>query len=252
MVGIAVFVAAVWIVTSIASLDRSETQVVPGGLTTGPAETGPAETGPAGPPDAVWDGYGIPPEGTRLSTPVEGELIKEYPGYHASTYVYADGRVIWYEGGAPSSGNGHIYERRLTPEGVDLVRSGARLDNHPLDDLPASAWTDAEQRLYAPQAYTVCFWKMGAGLDPSDLMEILPPPAKTLLQQWDLDTSSGCLEVATEQARALDETLSQAGLMPAPAHWAVAATAWFLRDNRGARASLIPLLPDGGNLPLMG
>jgi Tol biopolymer transport system component len=47
VVGIAVFVAAVWIVTSGLSLDRSETSVVPGGDVTGPAETGPAETGPA-------------------------------------------------------------------------------------------------------------------------------------------------------------------------------------------------------------
>lgn len=164
-------------------------------------ETEPGETGPTGPADAGWDGVGIPPEGTRLSTPVQGELIKEYPGYHASTYVFADGRVIWFEGGSPSSGNGHIYERRLTPEGVDLVRSGAKLDNHPLDDLPASAWTDAEQRLYAAQTYTVCFWKMGGELDPSHLMEILPPPVNTLLQRWDLDTLSGCLEVTTEQAR---------------------------------------------------
>jgi Tol biopolymer transport system component len=47
VVGIAVFVAAVWVVTSVGSLDRRETSVVPGGDVTGPAETGPAETGPA-------------------------------------------------------------------------------------------------------------------------------------------------------------------------------------------------------------
>jgi hypothetical protein len=48
VVGIAVFVAAVWIVRDVALLDRSETSVIPGGSsTTGPAETGPAETGPA-------------------------------------------------------------------------------------------------------------------------------------------------------------------------------------------------------------
>jgi hypothetical protein len=47
VVGIAVFVAAVWIVTSGLSLDRSEKSVAPAGEVTGPAETGPAETGPA-------------------------------------------------------------------------------------------------------------------------------------------------------------------------------------------------------------
>ena len=36
VVGIAVFVAAVWIVTTVGSLDRSQTSVVPGGDVTGP------------------------------------------------------------------------------------------------------------------------------------------------------------------------------------------------------------------------
>ena len=48
VMGIAVFVAAIWIVTSGLAFDRSETSVVPGGGVTGPAETGPAVvTGPA-------------------------------------------------------------------------------------------------------------------------------------------------------------------------------------------------------------
>jgi hypothetical protein len=41
VVGIAVFLAAVWVVTSVGSLDRSETSVVPGLDVTGPAETPP-------------------------------------------------------------------------------------------------------------------------------------------------------------------------------------------------------------------
>jgi Tol biopolymer transport system component len=41
VVGIAVFVGAVWIVTSVGSLDRSETSVVPGGDVTGPGGTAP-------------------------------------------------------------------------------------------------------------------------------------------------------------------------------------------------------------------
>jgi hypothetical protein len=52
VVGIAVFVTAVWIVTSGLSFDRTETPAVPG-----PAETGPAETGPPyGEPDVVRRG----------------------------------------------------------------------------------------------------------------------------------------------------------------------------------------------------
>jgi hypothetical protein len=60
VVGIAVFVAAVWIVTSGLSFDRTETPAVPG-----PAETGPAETEPPyGEPDVVnrgWCGIVFPP-----------------------------------------------------------------------------------------------------------------------------------------------------------------------------------------------
>src|SRR5262245_63164529 len=47
VVGVAVFIAAVWIVTSVGSLDRSDS-VVPAvtGSETGPVATGPPATGP--------------------------------------------------------------------------------------------------------------------------------------------------------------------------------------------------------------
>jgi hypothetical protein len=66
VVGIAVFVAAIWVVTSVGSLDRSETPAVPG-----PAETGPAETAPppdrasAAPDVEVW-GECQPPRGSEM------------------------------------------------------------------------------------------------------------------------------------------------------------------------------------------
>ena len=47
LVGIVVFVAAVWIVTSVGSLDRTQTPADPGGAETGPAVTEPTETAPA-------------------------------------------------------------------------------------------------------------------------------------------------------------------------------------------------------------
>ena len=50
VVGITVFVAAIWIVTSGLSLDRSGKSVAPAGEVTGPAETGPAETAPPSAP----------------------------------------------------------------------------------------------------------------------------------------------------------------------------------------------------------
>jgi Tol biopolymer transport system component len=44
VVGIAVFVAAIWIVTSVGSVDRTQTPAVPGGGETGPTPTPPAGT----------------------------------------------------------------------------------------------------------------------------------------------------------------------------------------------------------------
>jgi hypothetical protein len=59
VVGIAVFVAAVWIVTSVGSFDRTQTPAVPGGAVTGPTGT------PTVAPDAGWDGVGFPPRERR-------------------------------------------------------------------------------------------------------------------------------------------------------------------------------------------
>jgi hypothetical protein len=53
VVGITVFVAAVWIVTSGGVFDRSETSVVPAGEVTGPAETAPPPVRAPAAPDVV-------------------------------------------------------------------------------------------------------------------------------------------------------------------------------------------------------
>ena len=83
-VGIAVFVAAVLVVTSVGSLDRTQTPVVPGGAGTGPTETGPALTGPTGIPYTV--GFeGLPPEGAAPSEPLRGELVAHDTGIHPGT-----------------------------------------------------------------------------------------------------------------------------------------------------------------------
>lgn len=81
VVGIAVFVATVWIVTSVSSLDRSETPVVPGGDVTGPTPTPPAGTAPEPaylidlntgektqlPKSIVGCCYAASPDGTRVA-----------------------------------------------------------------------------------------------------------------------------------------------------------------------------------------
>ena len=116
VVGIAVFVAAIWIVTSVGSFDRTQTPAVPGG-----AETGPAETGPTVAPDPDAEGLnGLPPEGATPSTPESGELVVELAN---QVWVYADGRVIsrvYDYTLVPYSG---LVEQHLTPEGVEFLRS---------------------------------------------------------------------------------------------------------------------------------
>ena len=119
VVGIAVFVAAVMIVTSVGSLDR----------TVAPATGGGPQ--PTGPPHPVGVGLlNFPPRGATPSTPVQGELVVGFVFGHTSgdpgrfdLHVYADGRVIWERlgivgvNGAPTG----LIEQRLTPEGIDLV-----------------------------------------------------------------------------------------------------------------------------------
>jgi hypothetical protein len=125
VVGIAVFVAAVWIVTSVGSVDRSETSVVPGGDATGPA-------GSLVPNSTGVNVINLPPEGSPPSFPEHGELVLYVDGRGIAAdraltrmYLYADGRLIWWrEGDLPAGATGHdILEQRLTPEGVELVRS---------------------------------------------------------------------------------------------------------------------------------
>ena len=120
IVGIAVFVAAVALVAGLSSFDRGET----------PAVTGPSPSIEA-PAERV--GFiGLPPEGAVPSAPERGQLVLSLNGHTegnpiGSLYLYADGRLIWQrnesvpEGANPFSTG--FLEQRLTPEGVELVRS---------------------------------------------------------------------------------------------------------------------------------
>ena len=242
VVGIAVFVAAVWIVTSVKSLDRTEKSIVP--ATSG--TTGPAETGPTGPPDATWDGIGIPPEGTRLSTPVEGEVLRQARTYTRFLLVYADGRVI----SATRRGR-FILERRLTPEGVARVRSGAikpwQFLTLPME-VPDDAWAEAEGKPYAPQRYSLCLEGLTAFASPPNLTDpsaadMFPAPAKALLREQDPDpVNPECLVVTTNDARTLDQLLRKAGLAKAP--WSGnQSKGWMLRP--GVAIDFSPRWPDG-------
>ena len=85
---------------------------------------------------------GLPPEGATPSSPESGELVASWegmsvtlPGSVVRAWLYADGRIIWERRpwhndptaarppeGANEFDSGYL-EQRLTPEGVELVRS---------------------------------------------------------------------------------------------------------------------------------
>ena len=221
VVGIAVFVAAVVVVTSVGSLDRSETSVVPGQDVTGPAETGPTatETGPigTGPPavsqgwsDAAQPEYALPPDGAAPSTPREGQLVDQFTGCCPSrwVYVYADGRVIAWQNSFDGRWLNRLFEeRRLTPDGVGLVRSGAVEARNlmslaiDLEEVPTRAWEDPTPQPYVPSSYSVCLDAETSHAEPhSTLVNYFPARARAILGN---ELPGGCTQVTTDQARAL-------------------------------------------------
>ncbi|HEX7145786.1 MAG TPA: hypothetical protein VF225_10810 [Gaiellaceae bacterium] len=76
---------------------------------------------------------GLPPQGATPSAPESGELVVLWLGRSATngalvrSWVYADGRIIWSRSGSIPEGANELtsgyLEQRLTPEGVELLRS---------------------------------------------------------------------------------------------------------------------------------
>ena len=118
VVGFAVFLVAVWIVTTGGPFDRRQ----------------PAATGPTGLPTSTRVGFiGLPPVGATPSTPTHGELVVSLLGRSTKddglfrAWVFADGRMIWtkegdFAYGANETTTGFL-EQRLTPDGVERIRS---------------------------------------------------------------------------------------------------------------------------------
>jgi hypothetical protein len=202
-----------------------------------------------------WDGVGFPPDGTPPSMPVEGELVAQYgPKFREGfVFVYADGRVISHQFGSDTN-----IQRRLSPEGVDLVRSGAIQPEDLLwpvgSDAPASAWADPARRPYVPSRYGVCYYRESGEANPgtindgyeypSTVLRFFPAPARAILRDKD-HTYSGspgpreCSEVSTDEARALADILGEV---------------IRIEDLEGDKINLEinEVLPHGELLPMMG
>jgi hypothetical protein len=260
VVGIAVFLAAVWIVTSLAFLDRGETIVPAASGATGPATTGPAVTGSTIDPSGEF--VGLPPEGADPSSPEVGTPVGGFHKIHYGwVYIYADGRVIsWADRTGLSPEPYGFHEQRLTSEGVELVRSGALqpadLFLRP-DEVPASAWEDPTMRPYVPYRYAIC----------ADDLPFFPAAAKDLLRGKertfdvgipsapDNDVFAGnpgryvtwkCFDLTTEKARALDAILSNAGFINGlEVGFQSYDRVGPEQGNASPTASFYPILPDG-------
>ena len=122
-------------------------------------------------------------------------------------------------------------EQRLSPEGVELVRTHENpLEKNPLrlhEWLPPSAWDDQQFRAYVPFGYAACMDVAGPSATAlsdqpiEQLLALLPAPAADLLrgrqtvpQSLDISIwgSDKCLALTTEDARLLDSALRDAGV----------------------------------------
>ncbi len=166
--------------------------------------------------------------------------------------LYADGRLIWARREwedirlAPGmKATGHCchvsawIEQRLTPEGIELVRSGAvelggQFEN-PGEQLPGGAWEDPELRPYAPSRYSICSWS-----PPFAVTSMVPPSGQDLLRGAQ-HLENLCVEVTIEETRSLAEILTDAGFEEGPGP---TGTVFFGKQDD--LMAFDPILPDGG------
>jgi hypothetical protein len=149
---------------------------------------------------------------------------------------------------APTTG---WLERRLTPEGVDLVRSGAvqavDLLPPPYDVVPANAWEDSEAKAYVPSRYVVCAnWQETLPLLSQRTRDLLRGyTSDAAVVRGEVDYLAGgrgvsCPAVTIEEARALDAALLEVGFERSDTAGGIV---YDISDV--ASIGLIPLLPDG-------
>jgi hypothetical protein len=184
VVGLALFLAAGWIVANGVSDDPTPR---------------PGVTGPVVPRGRVGI-VGVPPEGAVPSLPETGQaLLRAHGRCVAATgafcrvWLYADGRVIWNRDGELPYGANELttglLEQRLTTHGIELLRAAflatggcdrasqdGRFDcfppmpgpapfppipmpgwEDPSWGLPAGAWAEPEIKGFVPSRFAMCF-----------------------------------------------------------------------------------------------
>jgi hypothetical protein len=196
---------------------------------------------------------------TPGSVQLAREVIAHYQRFHSGyVYVYGNGLVLSLN---DNFGPWVLQERRLTQEGVRLVRSAVVAPSAFLDpstQLPESAWAEPEGRPYAPSTQAICYWN-GPVLVPAGFaVRDLPASAQALLRDKERTyTTDGlqrlqavCSEVTTEEAATLADILAAAGAELAPDNDGGYPTTLVLPALGSAEASEIvvgktPILPHG-------
>ncbi|RZS63580.1 hypothetical protein EV187_3488 [Agromyces ramosus] len=128
----------------------------------------------AGPAGSAWF------SGTEREAGVVARWSRIHMGW---VYVYEDGRLLWHPDRIPG-----IVEQHLSPQGLELVRSGELTPFSFLIDwgsVPAGAWSDRMPVEYLPTHYAMC--RLGDGgdaepfVDVGDLVPRLPATLQPIL-----------------------------------------------------------------------
>ena len=186
---------------------------------------------------------GVPPEGATPSIPESGELVVRWEGFSATlpppvggpiarTWVYADGRIIWdrrshghpaqIPEGANKVNSGYL-EQRLTPEGLELVRSAVAglfdrsrllLETIPADHDPWRDGLDSRLALFVPNDHE---WGFVAVPDGDRLVRLRWQSAKR--PDSDLEGSIATPEQLSALRR-VDVLLTDPASVLPPSAWA--------------------------------
>lgn len=200
----------------------------------------------------------------------DATLVASWGAIHEGwVLVYEDGRVVRY----PDAGAGlvvdqspryAIVERRLTPAGLELVRSGAIVVSQFIEYArqPEDVWAEAEWRPYVPAEYAVCHWEQGdtsgRWVAASAVLAELPPAARTLLRDrqrpftgFSFDPTRDppglqgpveCFALTTEEADRLVEVSFQPDLRRYRADGAILT---FVGERRDVEMWIQPVMPHG-------
>jgi hypothetical protein len=134
-----------------------------------------------------------------------------------SSFVYADGRVIWgpnYDDRVP--GYSWFAERHLNSAGLDLVRSGGlKAEDFVRGYVPPGLWADPQNAKYTASEYAACLWQQSEDYthpfrDATNRRGDLPAPAQALLHTPrmfppadDVHPWSACFALSLEEALAV-------------------------------------------------